>query len=251
MGRKAESMNKSDRITSFVCFDIETTGLSPESDCIIEIGAVKVREGKIIEYYNELIKPPVPLPENIIKLTGITEDMLKGAESQEKVIPRFIDFAGEDILMGHNIMFDYSFLKVNAERIGLAFEKNGIDTLKISRGTLPEEQSKSLGNLCSRYKVVNQSAHRAFHDAKATAVIYAHLCNEFFLEKSELFMPVPLNYKVKKSQSITAKQKNYLKDLIKYHKIEYIESIDSLTQSEASKLIDRIILNQGRINKSF
>lgn len=243
--------NKSDRITSFVCFDIETTGLSPEEDYIIEIGAVKVREGKITEYFNELIKPPVPLPEKIIQLTGITEDLLKEAENQGEVIPRFIEFAGEDILMGHNILFDYSFLKVGAARLGIPFERQGIDTLKISRGAISGDESKSLANLCKRYQVVNPSAHRASHDAKATAVVYAHLCNEYFAEHSGLFMPVPLNYKVKKEQPITARQKNYLNDLLKYHKIEYRKQIDELTRSEASRLIDKIILNKGRINEVF
>ncbi|SHO48269.1 3'-5' exonuclease [Anaerocolumna xylanovorans] len=244
-------MNKSDRITSFVCFDIETTGLSPEEDYIIEIGAVKVREGKITEYFNELVKPPVALPEKIIELTGITEDMLKEAQNQDKVIPRFVEFAGDDILMGHNIMFDYSFLKVGTSRLGIPFEKQGIDTLKISKGTIPEEESKSLANLCSLYKVVNPSAHRAFHDAKATAVIYAYLCNDFFTEHGGLFMPADLNYKVKKSQPITDKQKNYLNHLLKYHKIEYVEQIEGLTRNEASRLIDKIILNKGRINEGF
>ncbi|BCK01661.1 3'-5' exonuclease [Anaerocolumna chitinilytica] len=244
-------MSKEDKITSFVCFDIETTGLSPEEDYIIEIGAVKVREGRITEYFNELIKPPVELPEKITQLTGITEEMLLTAENQAKVIPRFLEFAGDDILMGHNIMFDYSFIKVGAERLGIPFEKNGIDTLKISRGTLSEGESKSLSNLCARYKVVNPSAHRAFHDAKATAVVYAHLCNEFFADYSKLFMPAALNYKVKKTQPITSKQKNYLNDLLKYHKIEYIAQIDELTRSEASRLIDKIILNKGRINEVF
>lgn len=243
--------NKRNMITSFVCFDIETTGLSPEEDYIIEIGAVKIREGKITEYYNELVKPPVPLPEKITQLTGITEDMLKEAESQERVIPRFLEFAVEDILMGHNILFDYSFLKVAASRLGISFEKLGIDTLKISRGGMKEDESKSLSSLCSRYKVVNQSAHRAFHDARATAVVYAHLCNEFYDEYGELFQPVPLNYKIKKIQSITARQKNYLNDLLKYHKIEYAIQIDELTRNEASRLIDKIILNKGRINELF
>lgn len=243
--------NKNGMVTSFVCFDVETTGLSPENDYIIEIGAVKVRDGKITEYFDELIKPPVALPENITRLTGITEEMLKDAKTQEGVIPRFLEFAGEDVLMGHNIMFDYGFLKVGAERLGISLERQGIDTLKISRSTIPEAESKSLGNLCSRYQVVNPSAHRAFHDAKATAVVYAHLCNEFFAGNRELFLPAALNYKVKKSQPITAKQKNYLNDLLKYHKIEYMEPIDSLTRSEASRLIDRIILNKGRINEVF
>ena len=240
-------MAKNQRITSFVCFDLETTGLSPVTDRIIEIGALKVKEGKIIERFSEFINPFRKLPDNIIRLTGITDDMVRYAENEETVVKRFLEFAGDYTLMGHNIGFDYSFMKTAAKRQKREFDKLGIDTLELSRKLLPDLGSKSLGSMCSYYNIINQHAHRAFDDAKATALLYVSLCNEFYTLKPEVFEPKPLWFKVKKIQSITNKQKNYLIDLIKYHKIENIQSIDLLTRNEASRMIDKIILENGRI----
>jgi len=232
-------MTKNQRITSFVCFDLETTGLSPVTDRIIEIGALKVKEGKI--------NPFMKLPDNIIRLTGITDDMVRYAENEETVVKRFLEFAGDYTLMGHNIGFDYSFMKTAAKRQKREFDKLGIDTLELSRKLLPDLGSKSLGSMCGYYNIINQHAHRAFDDAKATALLYVSLCNEFYTLRPEVFEPKPLWFKVKKIQSITNKQKNYLIDLIKYHKIENIQSIDLLTRNEASRMIDKIILENGRI----
>ncbi len=236
-----------ERITSFVCFDIETTGLSPESDKIIEIGALKVKDGKIIEYFNEFINPLMKLPGHIIRLTGITDEMIRYAETEDAVLGQFVRFLEDYIVIGHNIGFDFSFVKRAAKRYHLHFEKTGIDTLTLCRKLLPDLESRSLASMCGYYNIINDNAHRAYDDAKATAMLYVKLCNEFFSDKPEVFLPRPLQYKVKKIQSITNKQKNYLLDLMKYHKIENIQVIDSLTRNEASRMIDKIILEKGRI----
>ncbi|MFU0828644.1 MAG: Exonuclease domain-containing protein [Lachnoclostridium sp.] len=240
-------MNNTERITNFVCFDVETTGLSPVKDKIIEIGALKVKNGKIVEKFEEFINPQIELPERIVALTHITDDMLKNAETEEKVVGRFLDFVGDNIIMGHNIGFDYSFVKTAAVKCKRNFDNLGIDTLELSRVLLPDMESKSLESMCRHYNIINQNAHRAYDDAKATALLYVSLSNEFFSLKPEVFKPKPLYYKVRKINPITTKQKNYLLDLIKYHKIENIQSVDTLTQSEASRIIDKIILKKGRI----
>jgi DNA polymerase-3 subunit alpha (Gram-positive type) len=240
-------MIKNERITSFVCFDLETTGLSPVTDRIIEIGALKVKEGKIVERFTEFINPFIKLPFNIIRLTGITDDMVRNADTEETVVKRFLEFAGEYTVMGHNIGFDYSFMKTAAKRQKREFDKRGIDTLELSRKLLPDLESKSLGSMCRHYNIINQNAHRAYDDAKASALLYVSLCNEFYTQNPKVFEPKPLWFKVKKIQSISNNQKNYLIDLIKYHKIESIQSIDLLTRNEASRMIDKIILEKGRI----
>ena len=242
--------NKTGRITSFVCFDIETTGLNPLQDKMIEIGGLKVKEGKIIEQFIEFINPGIKLPAQIIKLTGIRDDMLTEADTEENVIRRFLEFTKDYIIMGHNIMFDYSFVKTAAKKLNLPFEKEGIDTLSISRKVLPNLKSKSLGNLCGHYGIINDHAHRAYDDAKATALLYVKLSNEYFDLYPQAFEAKLLNFKVKKQQSITKKQKIYLIDLLKYHKIDNVQEIDNLSQSEASRLIDRIIFNKGRMNET-
>ncbi len=234
-------------VTSFVCFDIETTGLNPQRDRVIEIGAVKVKDKKIVEYFSELIDPGMKLSPLITNLTGISDDMLRDADREEQVVKRFIDFTEDYAVIGHNIMFDYSFIKTAAERIHAGFEKKGIDTLELCKKLHGDLESRSLESMCRYYNINNERAHRAYEDAKATVMLYVNLCNAFFQNNPKVFEPRQLIYKVKKAQFITKKQKNYLLDLLKYHNIDIVQPIDNLTQSEASKWIDEIILNHGRI----
>lgn len=243
-----KEVEKRERITSFVCFDVETTGLSPLKDKLIEIGALKVKEGKITEKFTEFINPQMKLPRRITELTGITDGMIKNADMEDKVVKRFIEFSEDYVVMGHNLMFDFSFIKTAASKLNLLFDKKGIDTLDLSKKLLPELESRSLGNLCKYFNITNEHAHRAYDDAKATAMLYVYLCNQFYQQNPEIFNPKALSFKVKKNQPMTGKQKIYLLDLLKYHNIEYVSSIDNLTQSDASRMIDRIVLNHGRIN---
>ena len=115
-------------VKDYVCVDIETSGVRVKWDKIIEIGAVKVRDSKAVDTFSELINPGLKLSPYITELTGITDEMLKDKPFIEKVLPRFIEFTGDDVIMGHNIMFDYSFLKQNAINQKLKFDKMGIDT---------------------------------------------------------------------------------------------------------------------------
>ena len=163
------------REDSFISVDIETTGLSPVKDKIIEIGALKVVEGKVIEEFDILIDPRVELPERIVELTGISQDMLTGRPTIEEVLPKFLEFAKDLPLLGHNIVFDYSFLKTAAAKQKLVFERKGIDTLQIARTLLSDLESKSLEALCQYYGIVNKKHHRAFEDAKATMMLYEKL----------------------------------------------------------------------------
>ncbi|WP_313130407.1 3'-5' exonuclease [Anaerocolumna sp.] len=236
-----------DPVTSFVCFDIETTGLNPQTDRVIEIGAVKVKDKKVVEYFSELIYPGMKLSPLITNLTGIDDEMLKGADREEQVVQRFIDFTEDYPVIGHNIMFDYSFIKIAAERIQASFDKRGIDTLELCKKLHGNLESRSLESMCRYYNINNERAHRAYQDAKATVMLYVNLCNAFFQDNPKVFEPRQLIYKVKKVQFVTRKQKNYLLDLLKYHNIDIVQPIDNLTQSEASKWIDEIILNHGRM----
>lgn len=234
-------------VKDYVAFDLETTGLNCERDEIIEIGALKVKDGKVTERFGRLIKPRLSVPPEITAITGITNEMLESAPPVEKVIPEFVLFCRDEILLGHNVMFDYKFTKVYAKRYGLPFEKKGLDTLKIARKVLPELESRSLGALCEHYEIVNQAAHRAYHDALATAKIY-HMLAHFYEEKyPALFEPESLVYHQKKVSPATAKQKAYLNELLKYHKIEFNQDMDTMTKSEMSRMIDKIILVHGRM----
>ena len=120
-------------LKSYIAFDLETTGLSPQEHEIIEIGALKVRDGKVVDRFMEFVHPDKPITPMITNITHITNDMVAGARSCPKVIHDFLSFCEDDVLIGHNVMFDYSFVKCSAVREGLTFEKMGIDTLKIAR----------------------------------------------------------------------------------------------------------------------
>lgn len=234
-------------LKDYISVDIETTGVNAKWDRIIEIGAVKVRDGNVTETFSELINPGVNVSTYITELTGINNQMLEGKPTIEEVLPKFVEFAGDDYLLGHNIMFDYGFLKQNAINLNISFNKSGIDTLKIARKTLKGLESRGLEYLCKYYGIKDENHHRAFNDADVTSQLYLILMNEFGGELPGLFEPKELIYTVKKLQPITERQKKYLIDLMKWHHIEPDFDIDMLTKNEASKKIDKIISENGRI----
>ena len=138
---------------NFVVLDLETTGLTPKTDRILEIGAVKVVDGEIKERYSTFINPQMEIPRRITELTGITGDMVKDAPLREEAVRGLVEFCQDLPLLGHNILFDYSFVKHDAVNLGLAFEKEALDTLQIARRALPELESRSLEFLCSYYGI--------------------------------------------------------------------------------------------------
>lgn len=230
-------------IKDFVAVDIETTGLSPADSRIIEIGAARYQNGTEIEAFQVLINPFVPLSQKIIELTGIVDEMLIGAKTEEEGIKEFLDFLKKDVILGHNILFDYSFLKIAAQRYGLSFACEGIDTLALCKKYHKEAEKRSLEAMCLCYQIKNETAHRALSDARASASLYFKLGEQF--SHGEDFLASPLLFKVKKSSVATEKQKKYLLDLVKYHKIELLENPDQMTKSEASTKIDQIISTYG------
>lgn len=235
---------------SYVCIDLETTGLDPKRDKIIEIGAVRVEQGEITGEWETFVNPGQTLPERIVELTGIHDGELTGAKPIRELLPELFAFLGEDVLLGHSILFDFSFLKKAAVNERLSFERQGIDTLKIARKYLKELESRSLGALCKHYEIPH-SAHRALGDARATAALYGKLAEEFY-EKEEaageksLFRPKPLLYQAKRDTPLTIAQKEQLYKLVDRHKLIVDYEIESLTRSEASRKIDHILQEYGR-----
>lgn len=234
-------------IKDYISVDIETTGVNAKWDKIIEIGAVKVRDGKVVDTFSKLINPGVKVSPFITDLTGIRNDMLQGKPGIEEVLPQFVEFTGKDYLLGHNIMFDYGFLKQNAMNLNLTFDKWGLDTLKIARKTLKGLESRGLEYLCNYYGIKDDNHHRAFNDANVTSQLYLILMETFGKELPGLFEPKELIYSVKKLQPITERQKKYLTDLMKWHHIVPDFDINTLTKNEASKKIDKILSEKGRI----
>ena len=232
-------------LKSYVAFDLETTGLDAETEEIIEIGALKVIDGKISDRFMEFVKPEKSISEKITQITGITNEMVEHARNIEEVIRDFHSFCADHILIGHNIMCDYKFCKRFANKYGYVFEKKGIDTLKIARTIHKDMESKSLGALCEHYQIINHAAHRAYYDALATAKLYQTMAHYYEEQQPKLFVPENLFYKPKKVQPITAKQKEFLKALCEKYKLNEIDNVNDFTRSEASKKIDEILSTYG------
>ncbi len=237
-------------IDSYVCIDLETTGLDPKRDRIIEIGAVKVEGNTIVEEWETFVDPGRKLEQRIVELTGICDRQLADAPQIAEVLPEFLAFIGENILLGHSVLFDYSFIKKAAVNERLTFERQGIDTLRIARKYLAGLESRSLGYLCQYYGIAH-NAHRALEDARATVALFQRL-TECFYEKEEaegeksLFQPRPLLYQVKRDTPITIPQKEQLYKLVDRHKLVLDYEIDKLTRSEASRKIDQLLAEYGR-----
>lgn len=235
---------------SYVCVDLETTGLNPKQDRIIEIGIVKVEQGEVTGEWETFVNPERKLDKRIVELTGIRDEQLVGMKKISEILPELLALLGDHVLLGHSVLFDFSFLKKAAVNERLTFERRGIDTLKIARKYLKNLESRSLESLCRHYGIPH-NAHRALEDARATVALYRRLSEEFYAKEEEageksLFCPVPLLYQVKRDTPLTIPQKEQLYKLLDRHKLVVDYEVESLTRSEASRKIDQILLKYGR-----
>ena len=234
-------------VNSYLAVDLETTGLDPKREKSIEIGALRVLDGQVQETFHTLINPRRKLRSETIELTGITDEMVALAPDIEEVIGRFLSFSQEIPLVGHRILFDYSFLKRAAVNQGLKWEREGVDTLELCRALMPPEKKKSLLAACAYYKVEGGGWHRALADAWRTHELYQKLMTGHGTEHPERFLAKRLSYPVKREQPASKRQKERLQELLKYHRIEAPVQIDYLTRNEASRLTDQVISAYGRL----
>ena len=170
---------------TYIVFDLETTGLYPNSgDSIIEIGAVKISDGKIIDRFDELINPGVALSDNIINITGINNEMLKDKRKEEDVVKDFMNWVGNLPMVAHNARFDISFMDQAYSKYNLGELKNiVIDTLGLSRYLESSERYHNLATLVKRYEIPwdEEKHHRGDYDSEGTALIFLKM-----LKKLEL-----------------------------------------------------------------
>ena len=226
-----ESSVKLDDAT-YIVFDVETTGLSSRYDKIIELAAVKVHKGEIIDRYESFINPHEPLSEVIKNLTGITDQMLENEREFEEVIPEFRDWVGDGIYVAHNAMFDMGFIDTAYTKLGFGPSENPvIDTLEITKVLNKSLKRHNLAALAKHYNVELVSHHRAIYDAEATGFIFIKMLQQ--LKENDIFTHEAINtlaredaFKLSKPSHATILVKNQtgLKNLFK------IVS-DSLTES--------------------
>ena len=225
-----------------VVIDLETTGLNKKTDRIIEIGAIRIREGKIAEEYSQLVNPRIPLSKETTDITGIDDEMLKDAPAFSLIADKAEAFLGDDILIGHSITGDFAFLKkafVDLKPKGYSFEKKGIDTLKLARRFLPADEKKTLTGACGHFGI-SFNAHRALDDARATFMLLEKLYEQFGDKDPEAFEPFDLHFAVKRDTPVMKKQLQQLERLLQEKDITVNMDLSALTKSQASRMIDRI-----------
>lgn len=167
-------------VNDYVLFDLETTGLSPARDEVVEISALKVAGGVVREEFSTLVNPGIHIPEMVSRVHGITDDMVADAPCMEKALREFLSFAGDSILVGHNIQrFDLPFIQNAAARyLGTNIGNEYIDTLALARRYLPNLGRYSLDILSDYYGISYVGAHRALVDCRINQQVYEHLAKE-------------------------------------------------------------------------
>lgn len=239
----------------YVIFDIETTGLSPESEMITEIGAVKMVGGRVVDRFSQLIDPKRPIPQNIVELTGITDEMVEGKPEISQVLPEFLSFCGKDaVIVAHNAKFDMGFVRFWARKLGYEINNRVEDTLELSRELFPDEKSHKLNTVAARLGVSLENHHRAVDDAEAAAGIFAKLMEikeeraktlgrEYTIDTNPDLLKNPYRHII-----ILAKNKTGLKNmykLISKSNLDYFYKKPRIPKSILSKFREGLIIGSA------
>ncbi|NLL93821.1 MAG: PolC-type DNA polymerase III [Clostridiales bacterium] len=170
---------------TYIVFDLETTGLSALTDSIIEIGAVKIQGGKIVDHFSEFVNPQKPIPYKIENLTGISDEMVLDAQTIDDVLPRFLDFCKDSVMVAHNADFDMSFILHNAKKLGIPYDATYVDTVAMARILIPTIARYKLDNVAKALGIPLEHHHRAVDDAGCTAKIFVKFIE--MLKEREIF----------------------------------------------------------------
>ena len=158
--------------TTYCVLDLETTGFSAKIDKITEIGIMKIQNGEVIDRFSTFVNPQRPIPQRVVEVTNITDDMVKNAETIDKVFPKMLEFIKDSVIVAHNAPFDIGFLKHNAKELGYEFDFTYVDTLALSRKIFPELKKHKLGKIAEYLKIKVEVAHRALDDVDTTVKVY-------------------------------------------------------------------------------
>ena len=157
--------------TTYCVLDLETTGLSFRTEKITEIGVMKVKNGEVIDSFSCFVNPEKPIPPKVVEVTNITDDMVKDAETIDKVMPKLLEFIGDSVLVAHNADFDIGFLKHNAKELGYSLENTYMDTLKLAKQLFPDFKKYKLGMIAEKLGIKVEVAHRALDDVDTTVKV--------------------------------------------------------------------------------
>lgn len=242
-----------DSVDDYIVVDIETTGLDPKVNKIIEISALKIKNREIIDKFSYLINPKCEIDDFITSLTGISNDDVKDASTIEEVLPEFLNFVGNQILVGHNISFDINFIHDNCINNNLNVIINDfVDTFWISQKVLNNMSSYSLKSVCKRFEIVNDNAHRALSDCKATYSCYEKLKDYIKENNIDIYKS-----KIHKSEGkasakdITTENTEFDETSLIYKKVfAFTGALDKMTRKEAMQnVVDKGGINGDGVTK--
>lgn len=188
----------------FVVFDIETTGLNSHTNEIIEIGAVKIKAGRIVDRYSQLINPERPIPYHITEITSITDEQVANEPKIDEVIGKFVDFVGDAVLVAHNAPFDMGFIKRDIKKyLNIDLQSSVIDTLQMARDLFPDLKKYGLGDLNKTLGLALEKHHRAVDDSQATANMFIIFLDKYKEKGLEYIKDINVGFEVNvKKQSL-------------------------------------------------
>lgn len=227
---------------NFVSIDIETTGLSTVFDEIIEIGAIKYQNGEPIDTFSSLIKPIEPIDEFITELTGITNEMLESAPSLYSVLPSFLEFIEDNIIVGHNVNFDINFLYDACEQYDYKSLSNDfIDTMRVSRRLYKDWDNHKLDTLINYFNLNKRELHRGLDDCKLTALCYLRMIEDEHFEEAMIISHKHKHKKPLSLKELVAEEGHENPDCLLYGKVcVFTGALESFTRKEAAQLVINI-----------
>ena len=157
---------------TYCVLDLETTGISITTEKITEVGIMKVKNGEVIDEFEIFVNPEKPIPQRVVEVTNITDEMVKDAETIDKVFPKILEFVGDSIIVAHNASFDVGFLKHNAKLLGYEFNNTYIDTLPLAKDLFPDLKKYKLGKIADSLGIEVDVAHRALADVDTTVKVF-------------------------------------------------------------------------------
>lgn len=217
--------------TTYCVLDLETTGFSFRTEKITEIGIMKVKNGEVIDEFECFVNPEKPIPQRVVEVTHITDDMVKDAETIDKVLPKVLDFIGDSVIVAHNADFDVGFLKYNAKQLGLSLENTYLDTLRLAKELFPDYKKYKLGVIAENLGIEVLVAHRALDDVDTTVKVFKVMIEKLKAKGAETLDDIEnvfgntVNYKKLKSFHAIILAKDYvgLKNLYKLVSISHLD----------------------------
>ncbi|WP_143316416.1 DNA polymerase III subunit alpha [Clostridium sp. HBUAS56017] len=246
--------------TTYCVLDLETTGFSPVTEKITEIGVMKVKDGKVIDKFSCFVNPQKPIPARVIEVTNITDDMVSDAETIEQVFPKLLDFIKDTVLVAHNAEFDINFLKHNARVLGYDFDFTYMDTLSLAQEIFPDFKTYKLGRIAKNLGIKVEVAHRALDDVDTTVKVFNIMIDKLKERGAQTLEDIDIYASDEESKKVSYKKvktyhaiilaKDYvglknLYKLVSYSHLDYFYKKPRILKSMYEKYSEGLILGSA------